>query len=174
VPLQFADVVDGTGWAPPVGSKVSVMIDAGAITLTDFESKRYALPLTDLVDVKIEGHTSKTGFRMIGGGFGLTGAAEGMAVAAIVNRLTSKVKSWVMVSIESNVGRVTLLFLESNAMQVRNIFRPAQDRALELLSSTDNREQNDLVSGLERITVLFEKGLLSDVEFATMKMKLLQ
>lgn len=174
VPPELADVVDGTGWAPPVGSKVSITIDEEKLTLRDFESVEYVLPLTALKNIQIQGYTSTKNFGLGGFGFDLETAAKSIAFARIVNRLTTRVKTWVLVSIESNLGRATLLFLNTSEMPVRHLFRPAQDRALELSSKPQDVHGDDLVSRLERITTLHEKGVLSDEEFKTMKEKLLQ
>ena len=170
---ELVDVVDGTGWAPPVGSKVSITIDEEKLTLRDFQSVEYVLPLTALRSIDVHGSSSTKNFGLGGFGFDLKTAAKSIAFAKIVNRLTTKVKSWVLVSIESNLGRVTLLFPNAGEIPVRHLFRPAQDRALEFSNKPQGVQDDDLVSGLERISALHEKGVLSDEEFKKMKEKLL-
>ena len=173
VQTQVADVVDGTGWAPPVGTKVAVAVSEESITLSESQSTEYVLPLSALRNIAVEGHTSKTNFGLMGFGFGIKGAAESIAIARIVNRLTTKVKTWVLVSIDSPLGRATLLILNTNEAPIRHFFRAAQDKALELASKPQIGAKDDLVSALERITMLYENGLLSGDEFKKMKKKLL-
>ena len=168
-----ADVVDGTGWAPSVGSKVKVSFSDETLCLEDFQSTRFELPFKSLGDVQIRGFTSRSSFRLFGGGFGLKSAAEGIAIAAIVNRLTAKSKSWVLVSVASDLGRVVLLILDVQEIPVKNFFRPAQDRALQLSRRVDDEFKDDLVTSLERIADLFDRGLLTEEEFLLMKKGLL-
>jgi hypothetical protein len=156
-----------------VGSKVSITVDEEKLTLRDFQSVEYVLPLTALRSIDVHGSSSTKNFGLGGFGFDLKTAAKSIAFAKIVNRLTTKMKSWVLVSIESNMGRVTLLFPNAGEIPVRHLFRPAQDRALEFSNKPQGLQDDDLVSGLERISALHEKGILSDEEFKKMKEKLL-
>ena len=169
----LADVVDGTGWAPSVGSKVRVSFSGEALLLEDFQSTRFELPFKSLADVQIRGFTSKSSFGLFGGGFGLKGAAEGIAIAAIVNRLTAKSKTWVVVSVASDLGRVVLLILDVQEIPVKNFFRHAQDRSLQLSRRPDDGDKDGLVTSLERVADLYERGLLTDEEFLSMKKGLL-
>lgn len=169
----WADVVDGTGWAPTVGSKVKITFADETLLLEDFQSTRFELPFNVLTDIQIRGFTSNSSFRLFGGGFGLRGAAEGIATAAIVNRLTAKSKSWVIVSVASELGRVVLLIIDVQEIPVKNFFRRAQDRALQLSRRDDEDGRDGLVTSLERIADLYERGLLRDDEFLAMKKRLL-
>jgi len=79
----------------------------------------------------------------------------------------------VLVSVASDLGRVVLLILDVQEIPVKNFFRPAQDRALQLSRRVDDEFKDDLVTSLERIADLFDRGLLTEEEFLLMKKGLL-
>lgn len=59
----------------------AVFIDAPAM--------RERITYDRIVSLEASGSTTKTGLRVLGGGFGLVGAAEGMLAAAVVNSLSA-------------------------------------------------------------------------------------
>ncbi len=165
----FVDVVDGTGWAPPVGSKVEVTLSPDQVVLRNSQSEEFRCALGDITDVHINGNTRTSGPRIFGGGFGVKGAIEGIAAATLVNRLTSKSHKWVTVTIAGRTGRVVLVAADMAELQMRAFFRPVQDRLIKLKSGSGAVQNEDLVTTLERLVSLHESGVLDDSDFELLK-----
>lgn len=164
-----AEVVDATGWAPPVGTKVTITVAEDQIVLFDSESNRFELPAAELSNLIVRSYTKSSGTRMMGGGFGLLGVAEGMAIASLVSRLTAKSTSWVTVSIDSRIGRVVLVALHSSEVATKALFRKVQDRALENSNSIEREAGGGFIDEIERLSSLYEKGMLTTEEFQELK-----
>lgn len=175
-----AYVLDGAGWAPPIGTLTSIHILESAIEFRMAQEIKL-VEFNELDDVNIRGYSQTTNAGVIGGGFGIQGAAEGMLAARLVNQLTAKTKQWVVVQILGNSGSVQLFIADTSDVPIRHFFRPAQDGIIFARSSSSFQSpnsgplepSNDLVSSLERLTTLYEKDLLSDEEFLAAKAKLL-
>jgi ribosomal protein L37AE/L43A len=166
-------VVDGAGWAPAIGSSSSLTIDE-----SDFIIGTATVPLTDIVDLQVEGKSLTSGGGYMGGGFGVRGAAEGMLAAELLNRWTTKRHDFVIFSIVGRTGRVVGQINNANAMTVRNLLRPILDMAFALEQLTEEPAQTenqppDLSVQLERLGTLHQNGLLSAGEFDAAKRKLL-
>ncbi len=83
--IRNVAVIDGTGWAPPAGATIGVEIFADHLGFAaePYVTPTSVVPFSHLKEVQIEHHskTSTKGGGIIGGGFGLQGAAVGMATA---------------------------------------------------------------------------------------------
>ena len=167
-------VLDGAGWAPPIGGVVSIEFSDVELKLRVTSSKTFSAPFSDLSDISINGFSSNTSAGLIGGGFGVKGAAEGILAATIINRLTSKTKEWVIVNVAGKTGSVQLLIPNTQEMPVRQLFRKAQDGLVESANPHLNESKDSIASSLERVTSLFEKGLLTETEFKAAKSKILE
>lgn len=177
-------VVDATGWAPQVGAVVDLDLTETGLQLISTSMNGTArtseVAYSDITKVDVEGFSKTTGAQVFGGGFGIQGAIEGMAAAAILNSLTTRSSNWVVVTIEARTGRAVLLIDGASEQEVKKYLRRARDAVLAASDSTvavpssapDN--STDIVTRLERLSALFERGVLSDSEFAEAKGKLIQ
>jgi putative oligomerization/nucleic acid binding protein len=119
------------------------------------------------------------GFR--GGGFGVTGAIEGMAIAAVLNGLTTRTSIKTVVRIQGTGCELFLLHTKITP----DLLRIEMSRALGAIRSAQATQTSDAVqqetrpesySPVEELTKLadlLEKGLLTREEFDQMKARLL-
>lgn len=70
-----------------------------------------AFPYRDVSAIAVDGETITTGGGFIGGGFGVEGAAEGMAVASVLNALTTRTN--IKTIREMQVGQSHFAFLST-------------------------------------------------------------
>lgn len=106
--LGASTVLGGSGFPFEPGQQVSVFFDENAVQLRStqrFASFSY-LELADLIVAGPGAVTTGGGF--IGGGFGVEGALEGMAIATVLNALSTKTKVHTFISIVTNFGELHL------------------------------------------------------------------
>ena len=114
-----------------------------------------------------------TGGGFIGGGLGVKGSAEGMLIAEVLNRLTSRTHARTLVEIQTADVAVVLVSDQLTIDQVQEALRPAywrlrtaQSASLQVPASD---ERTDVVGALERLAKLHQSGLLTDDEFRQAK-----
>jgi hypothetical protein len=142
-------------------------------------------PYLSIISMDITGTVQKTGGGFIGGGFGFESAAEGMAIAALLNSLSSKTNINTVIQIQTARGE---LFFHTSAMAaeaLRMALSPAFTRlrlahgaeGSQLAPSNSDAQGlspgDSLVEQLGRLGTLHAQGVLSDEEFAAAKAKLL-
>lgn len=181
VVLEPLLVIDGAGWAPPIGS-----IGNLAIYDDDFEigtaGGQSRVPLSEITEVRVDGQGVTTGGGFIGGGFGVKGATEGMLVASVLNALTTKRRQWVTIALGSPSGWVEVRLENFDLVIVRQALRVLADRAVANLQArsahpvaeADVAPSDDLVTKLERLARLKDSGALTDVQFDAAKDRLLR
>jgi hypothetical protein len=123
----------------------------------------------------------KTGGGFVGGGFGVTGAIEGMAIAAVLNGLTARTSIKTIVRIQGTDCELFLLYTRATPDQLRigmsrtlSVIRSA--RATEVAGEIPQGARAVFSSPVEELTKLagmLEKGLLTHEEFDLMKAKLI-
>lgn len=123
----------------------------------------------------------KTGGGFVGGGFGVTGAIEGMAIAAVLNGLTARTSIKTVVRIQGTGCELFLLYTRMTPEQLRiEMSRPLG--AIRSARTTEAAAEIQLgaralspspVEELTRLADMLEKGLLTREEFDLMKAKLL-
>lgn len=133
-------------------------------------------------DVEIGGPgVVKTGGGFVGGGFGATAAIEGMAIAAVLNGLTSRTSIKTVVRIQGTGCELFLLHTRVTPEQLRiELSRPlgairsarASDAAGGIQHGAPARSASP-VEELAKLADMLEKGLLTREEFDLMKAKLL-
>jgi hypothetical protein len=140
------------------------------------------VPYSDIEDVEIGGPgLVKSGGGFMGGGFGAVGALEGMAVAAVLNALTTQISIKTVVRIQASDCELFLLHTRATPEQLRiNLSRPLAAiraaRAPSLPAEHKDREPARPSSPVEELTKLasmLDSGLLNREEFDRLKAKLL-
>jgi hypothetical protein len=139
------------------------------------------VPIEALRDLRIEGQSITKGGGFVGGGFGVTGAAEGMLIATVINKLTTKTTKLVTIALIADNGWVELRLEGKDALVVRQALRTVLDAVFAYQNalagtpsqSQDEEKRGDLVSELERLARLRDDGALTDKEFASAKARLL-
>jgi hypothetical protein len=140
------------------------------------------VPYSQVEDVEIGGPgLVKTGGRFVGGGFGVTGAVEGMAIAAVLNSLTTRTSVKTIVRIQGTSCELFLLHARLTPEQLRIAMSPPlgairSARATQTAGGTQHEAPAAAPSPVQELTKLadmLEKGLLTREEFDLMKAKLI-
>jgi hypothetical protein len=137
-----------------------------------------AVPYVDVVALEIGGPGAKrTGGGFIGGGFGVEAAAEGMLVASALNMLTSRTRVDTVVCLRTRTAELFLHCTDEtpDALRIRlsqvfNILRAQNEGPV---PRDVTQAQDDVVTNLEKLGGMLEKGLLTREEFEVAKRTLL-
>jgi hypothetical protein len=140
------------------------------------------VPYGQVEDVEIGGPgLVKTGGGFVGGGFGARGAIEGMAIAAVLNSLTTRTSITTIVRIQGTGCELFLLHTRLTPEQLRiamshplGAIRSA--RAAEVAGGIQRQApagSRSPVEELAKLADMLEKGLLTREEFDLMKGELL-
>jgi hypothetical protein len=121
----------------------------------------------------------KSGGGFVGGGFGAVGALEGMAVAGVLNALTSRTTITTIVRVQSAACELFLLHTQLTPEQLRihlshplGAIRSAR-AAADALGQRRAASTASPVEELTRLAAMLEGGLLTRDEFDTLKANLL-
>jgi hypothetical protein len=122
--------------------------------------------------------TSGGGF--IGGGFGAVGAAEGMAVAAVLNALTTRTRIKTVIRVQATSAELFFLHTRTEPERLRIELSRAIGAVRETQTSGPSAGQPEqssssgsLVDELTKLGSLLERGLLSREEFDQLKARLI-
>ncbi len=125
-----------------------------------------SIPYGEITDIDIAGSARTGSAGVIGGGFGLQGAAEGMLVASIINSLTRKTTIDTGLAIATAQGELLLNHDGVPARELRRRLSPLFTRVNAARHrGGGERTIDDPASQLERLAQLREEGLLTDEEF---------
>jgi hypothetical protein len=114
----------------------------------------------------------------MGGGFGAAGAIEGMAIASVLNSLTTSRRNWVSIELIGDDGWVRVQLNGADTLVVRDQLRLLADSVVSRRSERSEQPKAsnpelDLVASLERLVKLRDAHALTDEEFQLAKEKLL-
>jgi hypothetical protein len=123
-----------------------------------------------------EGGAVRTGGRYVGGGFGALGAAEGMAIASLLNALTAKTKVHTTIRFEADDAE--MFFFTDQAvprtLEMRFAEARAQIRNARPENGAHQREASDnFADRLLRLGEMRDRDQLTNEEFAAAKARLL-
>ena len=130
---------------------------------------------SEIEDVEIGGPgLVKTGGRFVGGGFGAAGALEGMAIASVLNALTTRTSVTTIIRIQAASCELFLLWTQSTPEQLRmELSRPlGAIRAAKPAKSA--KTSASPVEELAKLADMLQAGLITREEFDQFKAKLLQ
>ena len=174
--ITHLTVVGGFGWELQPGATISLGMKDDVLMLQGHSST--TVPYSDLLDIEIAGGATTRGTRIIGGGFGLSGALEGMLIAGLINSLTRRTTINSFVRISSTTGEIALHHGSLLPAQLREQLAPAVHAVTLKRSQANNpapqpEASPDPVAQLERLAALKAQGMLSEEEFAAAKNRLL-
>ncbi|MGC3962356.1 MAG: hypothetical protein QM803_03260 [Rhodocyclaceae bacterium] len=103
------------------GDRTELCFGDTALSIRLSDGASFSIPYFELASIDISGPgaiTTGGGFR--GGGFGIEGALEGMAIATVLNALSTKTKIHTIVSLTTNIGEIHLHYggMEPGALRV--------------------------------------------------------
>lgn len=106
--LKDCIVLGGSGFPFTAGESSTISFYDNSVTCSGRDSlARFSL--LELIDISVTGPgTVTTGGGFVGGGFGVEGALEGIAIAGVLNMLTTKKKIHTFVTFTTNFGELHL------------------------------------------------------------------
>lgn len=171
-PFEFV-VLGGSGWEQLTGEKHIISIDAEKIYIGNLSTlNETAIPIDDVIDLDISGPgkvTSDAGIS--GGGFGVEGALKGIAIATVVNLLTTHSSTKTIIRIGYQKSEIAFITSQMDLEQARLYFSGVFVR----IKSRSNANENPIsISGeLMKLSELKNSGALTDNEFIQAKAKIL-
>lgn len=164
--LADCTVLGANGFPFAVGSKINLSFDANNAHCTN-AARTASFSLAELAELNISGPGSVTsGGGFIGGGFGVDGALEGMAVATVLNLLTTKTKVHTFLTLIANFGELHLHYAGMEPSALRMALAPVYVR----LRRLDPVWQE---SRLKILAAQHSAGLLTDDDLSAAKKRLL-
>ena len=175
LPCLFT-VVGGYGWSPEPDSRVTVRVGAQSLAVGTLPAVTpMVVPYDELLSLEFHGGKTTKGGGFFGGGFGITGALEGMLIASVLNKLTTKTSINSIVRLSGRSGETVLHAPNRMPTDLRTMFAPAVNAvaAREARGTTTPANSADLLEKLERLVTLHVNGHLTDEEFISAKQQIL-
>jgi hypothetical protein len=177
------------GYAPEAPIAVGEQYDARflqdrfAIFASNDQHALAEVLYADVEDVEIGGPGMvQTGGAFIGGGFGLSGALEGMAIASVLNALTTRKSITTIIRIQARGSEFFLLDKSTTPQALRmelshplGAIRAARSSASGATQAQDSPARpGSPASELAKLADLLNQGLLTREEFEELKAKILR
>lgn len=118
--LNDCTVLGANGFPFAVGSRINISFDESSMYCAN-AARKESINFIEVAELNISGPGSVTsGGGFIGGGFGVDGALEGMAVATVLNLITSKTKVHTFLTLVTNFGELHLHYsgMEPSALRM--------------------------------------------------------
>jgi hypothetical protein len=165
--LDNCTCLGSAGYEIAADTPVDLKFSSEGITYGPGFGKKVLIPYFEISSMSVGGPgATTTGGGFIGGGFGVEGALGGIALASILNRLTTKSKIYTFLTIITNVGELHFHYsgMEPGALRI------ALAGAYAALRRTDSTWVGERLSCLEAQKAL---GTLTDAELEKFKARLL-
>lgn len=165
-------ILGGAGWEIMTNKKFIISMDASTIYMSDLDLLiDTSININTLKEIDISGPgkvTNNAG--VIGGGFGAEGALKGMAVATVINMLStySNTKTFIRLGFQSS--EVVMLTSQIEPDKARILLSP-----LFLKINRRSMEQASLGAGdeIKKLYELQQNGAITDLEFERLKSNLI-
>jgi hypothetical protein len=168
IDLKECVVLGGSGYSFAPGESVNLRFGSDTlVVMAADESIAEKIPYLEIVDVSISGPGNiTTGGGFIGGGFGVGGALQGMAVATVLNLLTTQTKIHTFITAVTHVGELHVHYggMEPGALRIS---------LSEVFTRLRHLDPTWLRARLERLDALRAQAVLSQGEFDRLKQRLL-
>ena len=130
--LTECTVLGGGGFPFNAGEKLAIRFDGDTVTFLG-QPNAATISLAELVDISVSGPGSVTsGGGFAGGGFGIEGAISGIALAGVLNAVTSRTKIHTFISLICNFGELHLHFAGMEPSALRIALAPVHVRLRQL------------------------------------------
>lgn len=170
-PIEIS-ILGGFGWDNKKGEVFWLSINEKEIFLNKIDSDfELQININNISEIDINGPgTTVTNAGISGGGFGLEGAATGMAAATVINLLTTNIKTKTYIYLKYNESEVIMLTDGLEPQGARIMFSGAYAS----LSNNQKISSPSLADEFKKLHSLLEQGILSNDEFAEAKNSLLK
>ena len=164
--LQGCTVLGVNGFPFAVGGKIDLAFGEHELHCVG-DAQRASFSYTELAELNISGPGSVTkGGGFIGGGFGAEGAIEGIAIAGVLNLLTTRSKIHTFITLIANFGELHLHYGEMEPGALRMSLASVYVKLRRL-------DPAWLESRLKILTIQKEAGSLSEEGFTAARNRLL-
>lgn len=121
VTLASCVCLGSAGYPISAGISCHIVFSDTAVAVHANREVSFMVPMLELCSIDITGPGSVTsGGGFIGGGFGVEGALQGMAIAAVLNAVTTKSKIHTFITMITNVGELHFHYsgMEPSALRI--------------------------------------------------------
>jgi hypothetical protein len=119
--LKDCAYLGGCNYPIAAGDSVTLRFGSESLLVRLGDGTSFTLRYIELASIEVSGPgTITSGGGFIGGGFGVAGALEGMAIATVLNALTTKTKIHTFVSLTTNIGELHFHYgsMEPGALRI--------------------------------------------------------
>lgn len=164
--LDESAYIGGCGYPVSAGDSVKISFGENALAVRLSNGASFLVRYFELASLDVAGPgTQKTAGGFIGGGFGAEGAIEGMAIATVLNALTTRSKIHTFVSITTNIGELHFHYGRMEPSALRVALAPVY-AALRRLDPTWRKER------LAALELAQAGGAFSEPEFTHLSKRL--
>jgi hypothetical protein len=170
-------VIGGYANFVPTGTKGQLQCRQAGVGLVIQSEPQWSRPYADLIEVEIGGPgTQQSGGGFIGGGFGVTGAVEGMIAASVLNALTTRTHT------NSIIGLTALdsaLILHTSALTPDGLRVALSPVIARVAAAKHLASRPPLSSGpthrerLDQLTDLKDAGAISEEEYTATRQRII-
>jgi Short C-terminal domain len=160
------------------GSECTVVFAVEGVRITS-RGQVENVAYDQIIALEVGGGTTRSGGGFIGGGFGVTGAVEGMLAASVLNSLTSRTQINTILRLATPASEYIFLSHATEVAALRLALTPVQPRirqaqvVLQSQPPTATGTPLSVADELGKLAQLRDNGVLSDTEFASAKARLL-
>ena len=183
--IARGEIISISGLSGMAKGRCSVVFDLDVVRIAiENEPGFHEIPYDSVQSLQFAGrgsHTVSSGARVIGGGFGLEGAAVGMMEAALANAVIKKATKQhlieTIVTLQWNSGSLVLFMGDATpedvAARLQVVVTRLKEAANSVAPAPITSPPIDLVSQIKELAALREQGVISEAEFAAAKAKIL-
>jgi hypothetical protein len=133
------------------------------------------IPYAELEDIEIGGPgLIRSGGGFVGGGFGAAGAFEGMAVAAVLNAMTTRTAVTTIVRVQARTCELFLLETRATPAQLRMQISRGLGAFRAARTTPAGAAESSPVMQLAKLAELLQSGLITREDFDQFKARLLE
>lgn len=170
-PLEVV-ILGGSGWDSKKGSKYLLSIDDSKIYLSDLAQMTDSpVDIGKLTEVDISGPGKvTTNAGVIGGGFGAEGALKGVAVATVINLLTTHSSTKTIIRLGFHDAEIVMITSQVEPDAARIMLSPL---FVNLKRKSPELQASSLSGELQRLFELKQSGAITEEEFGALKRQLI-
>ena len=169
----------------PAEANCNVVFARDAITIHPtgthaVTSRAETVRYEDAVALQVTGTTTRKHTRIIGGGFGVVQAAEGMLTAAVINSLTNQKKIFTLLRLATTTSEYVFVSYSVDSKALELLLTPVQVRIRKAHSTSPQPQMHpapstgqSVADEIRKLAALRDEGIISDDEFAGAKTRLL-
>ena len=166
--LKDCAYLGGCNYPIAAGDSATLSFGLDGLTIRLVDGTSFTVPYLELASIEVSGPgTLTSGGSFIGGGFGVSGALEGMAIAAVLNALTTKTKIHTFISLTTNIGelhfhygamepgalRIALASVHTTLRRINGAWHQERIAAMKFVQAQGGLSEPDVARLLTRLSV---------------------